>query len=99
MSTQRVVEDNQLLDARAADHRRARRDASVRLSRLATVRGPCANQSHPLGCFRELRGRGRGAQFQVVNHTQACGCQSVTSEHAALIEASKHRVSLVYAFS
>jgi hypothetical protein len=46
-----------------------------------------------------LLGRGRGAQSQVVNHPQACECQSVASEHAAVIEVRKHRVSLAHAFS
>ena len=45
MSIQGVAEDDQLLDARVVDHRRARRVRLVRLSRLATVRGTCANQS------------------------------------------------------
>ena len=99
MSTQGVAEDNQLLDSQVADNHRARRGRRVRRLRLATVRDRCANQSHPLGCCRRFRGRGRRAQSPVVDHPQACGCQGVTPEHAAVVKARKRRVCLAHAFS
>jgi hypothetical protein len=34
-----------------------------------------------------------------VDHPQACGCQRVTSEHAAVIKARERRVCLAHAFS
>jgi len=87
MSIQGVVEDDQLLDARVVDHRRARRE----LLRDYCGWQPFAAHARTNHIHRlppRIAWSRRGAQSQVVDHSQACGSQSVTSEYAAWIEAA-----------